>query len=528
MAFSTPKDLSVAVAAISLRIGRHLRETEAEGRANQRDVALAPLHVIRELVEARACRGEHDRVACLRQRHRPCHRSVERSMPLHDSARALQRPLDLRCVAPDEEDGAAVRFHVPFQWRKVLALALPTRNQHDRPRQACERGPRGNDGRGLRVVYIEDAARFHDLLHPVRQALEARQGSQDIARDLRHHRHQRKRRQRVHGIVATDKAQVRRRQQQRAAARQPAGRVGAAGAGRGPRNQPPLAFRRGHAFAEGLHGAARNAHADRPRIIAVQHLHAATGEDARLGGRVVGHAGVAIEMVFGNVENCRGRRFEAFRRLKLEARQLEHEHVGPESARRDGLQHVEHGVADVAGNDRREPGGAAKRAGERRHRRFPIGPCDSQHFLPRRQRTGEQFDVTDEWDAARGRFRDRRLILGDAWTDCDQIGLVEQRRGERAGRERYLGPCSEKTLPERRRGTRVGHADPCACGGEIARHRKSGEPETQHNCVLSLQVHRLAHHRQRSLSEDNPNRTNNIVMIQKRTTTWFSFQPFNS
>ena len=33
---------------------------------------------------------------------------------------------------------------------------------------------------------------------------------------------------------------------------------------------------------------------------------------------------------------------------------------------------------------------------------------------------------------------------------------------------------------------------------------------------------------QRSFSVDKPKSTSIIVMIQKRTTTWFSFQPFNS
>ena len=33
---------------------------------------------------------------------------------------------------------------------------------------------------------------------------------------------------------------------------------------------------------------------------------------------------------------------------------------------------------------------------------------------------------------------------------------------------------------------------------------------------------------QRSFKVDNPKRTSIIVMIQNRTTTWFSFQPFNS
>ena len=33
---------------------------------------------------------------------------------------------------------------------------------------------------------------------------------------------------------------------------------------------------------------------------------------------------------------------------------------------------------------------------------------------------------------------------------------------------------------------------------------------------------------QRSFSVESPNSTSSMVIIQKRTTTWFSFQPFNS
>ena len=49
--------------------------------------------------------------------------------------------------------------------------------------------------------------------------------------------------------------------------------------------------------------------------------------------------------------------------------------------------------------------------------------------------------------------------------------------------------------------------------------------------LLEPQSGAIAHeldHLQRSFSEDRPTRTSIIVMIQKRTTTWFSFQPFNS
>src|SRR5512140_2841601 len=57
---------SVAVAAMSLRMGL----PPAEVRAHLRGEALAALDVVRELVEARAGRRQHDGVARLRQRDR--------------------------------------------------------------------------------------------------------------------------------------------------------------------------------------------------------------------------------------------------------------------------------------------------------------------------------------------------------------------------------------------------------------------------------------------------------------------------
>ena len=45
--------------------------------------------------------------------------------------------------------------------------------------------------------------------------------------------------------------------------------------------------------------------------------------------------------------------------------------------------------------------------------------------------------------------------------------------------------------------------------------------------VVVLVAHGLAFH-QRSFSVERPTRTSIIVMIQNRTTTWFSFQPFSS
>ena len=90
------------------------------------------------------------------------------------------------------------------------------------------------------------------------------------------------------------------------------------------------------------------------------------------------------------------------------------------------------------------------------------------------------------------------------------IGHLRQRLPQRIG--------------ERRRAARIGDRDPRAARGEMAREREPGETESQHDRVASGV--RGGH--QRSFSVDRPNRTSSIVMIQKRTTTWFSFQPFNS
>ena len=66
------------------------------------------------------------------------------------------------------------------------------------------------------------------------------------------------------------------------------------------------------------------------------------------------------------------------------------------------------------------------------------------------------------------------------------------------------------------------HALPPSDDGE------SGVSRTQNKYFLVMPVHLAASSSQRSFKVDSPNKTSIIVMIQKRTTTWFSFQPFNS
>ena len=195
-------------------------------------------------------------------------------------------------------------------------------------------------------------------------------------------------------------------------------------------DEAPRLFGFRNAGAERLHEPPGQPHRERARVVAVQHLDAAAREDPRLRRRIGVDAGVTVEMVLGDVEHGRRDRRERGRRLELEARQLEHEHIGPACRPR--------GIASstaspmLPATTRREAGRARERAGERGHRRLAVRSGDREHFLRRRQRAREELDVADELDAARNGSRDGRLVLRDAGADRDQVGAGERRLGERA------------------------------------------------------------------------------------------------
>jgi len=60
-----------------------------------------------------------------------------------------------------------------------------------------------------------------------------------------------------------------------------------------------------------------------------------------------------------------------------------------------------------------------------------------------------------------------------------------------------------------------------------ARQSRFTQPKNEDLAALPFIAHLLSQP-YRSLRVDNPNSTSIIVMIQNLTTTWFSFQPFNS
>ena len=110
---------------------------------------------------------------------------------------------------------------------------------------------------------------------------------------------------------------------------------------------------------------------------------------------------------------------------------------------------------------------------------------DREHLLLRRQRAREELDVADELGAARNRGRDRRLILGHARADRDQVGAGERRVVERARRRSDTsGNAGGELRRERRRRPRV--RDAHAAHRAPARWRASEYPVSPRPSTTAL------------------------------------------
>ncbi len=352
-------------------------------------------------------------------------------------------------------------------------------------------------------------------------------------------------------------------------------------------------------------------HRERTRIVAVEHLDAAAVKDARLGGGVLVHSGVTVEVIVRDVEHRgRGRRKRGGR-LELEARQLQNEDVRPGPAR------PPEGDCAPAGGQRADRAWGSFQslpAGSMSSTASPMLPATTVARPEARQSAPESAVTVDlpfepviastfcSGGSARAKSSMSptsstppataaaigRLVLGDAGTDRDQIGAGERMRGERSGGHLDARQRRGEIGGERRRrpGVRDAHDRPAR--RKMASEREPGEPESQHDGVASRVVHdqrppgaankvsggsfsarpaegrcapprgaankvsvgvvhlparpsegRCAPPRgaankvsvgvvHLSFSVERPNSTSSIVMIQKRTTTWFSFQPLSS
>ena len=221
-------------------------------------------------------------------------RTAASSVP-HASRRAPRVPASARAIAgasrPISTTARQCASTAGFERREVLALAVAAGDQHDRPLDAVERGQRRGDGRALRIVDEQRRRPSRRRLHPVRQALERARAPRARARSMLRDRRQR--------------APARRARSARCAGRRArsARRAAAVSPPRASHGSPSRATRPHSLLRRGtpapnvctVRPGRRIAHergSSRFRICTPR-----AGEDARLRGRVVGDAGVAVEVV---------------------------------------------------------------------------------------------------------------------------------------------------------------------------------------------------------------------------------------
>src|SRR5688500_3747256 len=168
-------------------------------------------------------------------------------------------------------------------------------------------------------------------------------------------------------------------------------------------------------------------------------------------------------------------------------------------------------------------------AGQRGHGGLAIGAGNREHRLA--VVPGEQLDVAEHRDVRGDRGADDFFLERQPRTDANQIDALQQAALERPEVQLALKVCSARW-----RGPRIGDARVAALMLDPARRREAAVAQAQHENAFSRKggslrngqkrKGRLAHHL--SLSVDRPKSTSIMVMIQKRTTTWLSFQPSSS
>ena len=298
------------------------------------------------------------------------------------------------------------------------------------------------------------------------------------------------------------------------------GRIGLGARGepvarRPARSRRKSASRAPQAEADAALSRARHAHDD--LVVEVDDRGRRALEDARLGRGVLGEVAVTVEVVGRHVQH-RGRlRLQRPGRLELVRGELEHVH-----RRRRALEQVERGLAEVAADAHLEPGGLRKRADQRRDRALAVRAGDADHAAARLAR--EQLDVADEVESLRRRLAQEGLGERDAGRHDDLVRALEHRRVEAAERGRRPGHEPAQLREPGRVRARVGDDQPVPARGQVPGRRHAGAAEAHDHAARGAAG--LLH--QRSFSVASPMRTSMNEMIQKRTMTFGSAQPFSS
>ena len=123
----------------------------------------------------------------------------------------------------------------------------------------------------------------------------------------------------------------------------------------------------------------RGGHCHNRCVVAVEHHRSVVAENAGFGGGVIVHAAVPVQMVLAEVEHHGRSRLKQAAVVQLEARQLQHPHLGQGLGIQRLGQRIEQGWADVAGYGDRLAGARDQLAGQRGDRGFAVGAGDGQH-----------------------------------------------------------------------------------------------------------------------------------------------------
>ena len=237
-----------------------------------------------------------------------------------------------------------------------------------------------------------------------------------------------------------------------------------------------------------------------------------------------------IQVVLGQVQDARCRGFKIIHAVQLKARQLQHPHLRQVAVL--FAQGVQQCGADVASHRHFAACASHQQTGEAGDRGFAVGTGDGQHLwlialrlFQMTQCVGKQTEFGTHPQATRlGGHPDWcHLGRGESWAlehgphrmvfqqifceglcfDLDWQTFCLQ--GGQAWRlvavvnHRHLGSLQDAPT----------------------HHGQAGVTQAQYQDVMVLQHG----HVQRNFRVDKPTKHNNMVMIQKRTTTWVSFQP---
>ena len=201
---------------------------------------------------------------------------------------------------------------------------------------------------------------------------------------------------------------------------------------------------------------------------------AAAREDAVLRRGVAVHSRVAVEMVFGNVEQGSGVGTERRRRLELEARQLEHPYRRQSARSERAQQRVERRRTDVAAGDGRPAGGTRQRGGEGGRRRLAVAAGDRQDARLRvefGERVDEELDLGDDRNPGCQRLLHQRRRQRDSRRQDDARDAVQEAVGERAADELRVrcgfpefGQAGRRAAAVGDAHARAGARQPACCG----------------------------------------------------------------